>query len=128
VERGTLFEECRALVDRVRTPGKKVRLALMAAFYLAISGEFEQAEVNLLSCLGQQATIDEDEYLQVLANRAMAQLGLCSFSRGDYAKACYYLTELCGSGKLRDLLSQGSRMIDGRLRKKLIPYYMYLPV
>lgn len=128
VDKDVLFAESKGLMRRIKDEPTRVRLALVVAFFLSLSGEFEKAQVNLLSCLGRQDVINSDEYLQVLANRAMTQLGIEAFRRGQYATASYYLAELCGSGKLRDLLSQGSRQVDGRLRKRLVPYYMYLPV
>ena len=71
----------------------------------------------------------KDNLTKVFYNRALIQLGLCAFRKGEFEVAKYYFSPLCclGSSRLRDNLCQTnekSSNLDREEKRKLIPFTM----
>ena len=94
--------------------------------------------------LASDARAQEDNVkLEILYNRALAQLGIAAFRAGLYAEAHECLSELCSSGHAKELLAQGVSMFmfrnnfnaqerDERAeleeRRRLVPYHLHINV
>lgn len=69
---------------------------------------FEARDLMLMSLLPSQILASKSDIpLQVLYNRALAQLGLCAFRHGHIYEAHSSLLDLLLKGRVRELLAQG---------------------
>jgi len=135
------------LVYRYGHESLKSIVILCQIYHHALENRFYEARDMLLMSHLQESIGMLELPLQILFNRAMAQLGLCAFRHGLAQETLYCLQELCtpvhtglGSStvaRLRELLAQGIVQQRGheksveqeRLERNYqIPYHMYLPV
>merc|ERR1719401_1733545 len=84
------------------------RATLCQVYHLALHDHFDAAR-NLihLGSLHEQAMDSGDVHIQILYNRAIAQMGLCAFRLGKIAEAHSFLMDVCMHNKARELLAQG---------------------
>ena len=107
---GSLNDTVSHLAELIYTVGdqrSKVRSILYDSFHKSVCGDFRAAREQLLMAHLQDSVHHMDIGTQVLFNRCMAQIGLDAFQSGSFDTAKNCLTELLGSGKVRELLAQG---------------------
>ena len=123
VERLTSF-----IYNKIKDSSLIAKTGLLEAFNHAINDRYIQAKDLLLMFNVPEKPIANDPYVGYYFNRAMAVTGLCAFRKGNTEDCQDTLEELCGSGKLKDLLNQTSvkGYTEMSERKNLVPYHMSL--
>lgn len=86
----------------------KVRTILYDTFHKAVCGKCNTAKDQILMSHLQESINNMDVDTQILFNRCMAQIGLNAFQQGDFSTSKSCLSELLASGKVRELIAQGT--------------------
>lgn len=116
----------------------KIRAMLCNIYFLCVHNKYNVAkDLFNRSYIYEVIQIMKDDQLKILYNRTLAQLGLCSFRKGNYSDSLLYLHPLCHTGttKLKEYLSQSynkesekSIFFDKEDKKRVIPYIMTLNI
>jgi translation initiation factor 3 subunit C len=113
----------------------KASAILLSAFIAASKGDVVKAKRLVSSDLFDLVAVSEIS-LQIQYNRALAMVGVAAFAAGD-VKDCYsLLSDLCTTGRIRELLAQGiNRQVqektaeaDRAERRRLLPYHLHLNI
>ena len=129
-----------SLVEAVFSFGSKKEKAgavLLSAFIAATRGDVIKAKRLMSADLFDLVAVSEVS-LQIQYNRALAMVGVAAFMAGDVKDSYSLLTDICSTGRLRELLAQGvtrqigtvekSAETDKAERRRLLPYHMHLNV
>ena len=129
-----------SLVESVFSFGSKKDKAgaiLLAAFISASRGDVVKAKRLMSADLFDLVAVSEVS-LQIQYNRALAMVGVAAFSSGEIKDAYNLLTDICSTGRIRELLAQGvtraqgnvekSAEVDRAERRRLLPYHMHLNI
>ena len=113
----------------------RARAMLCQIYFLALHDHYYKSrDLMLMSHLTENiATFDVST--QILFNRTLVQIGLCAFRAGLIYEAQNTLSEICGSGRQKELLAQGIIMQrystvspeQERLeRQRQLPFHMHI--
>ncbi|KAK4532696.1 hypothetical protein CCYA_CCYA13G3553 [Cyanidiococcus yangmingshanensis] len=114
-----LFTELTVLVYRYGDERAKAETMLAHVYHLAIEGQFARARDLFFMTHLQENIHQQDITLQIMYNRALAQLGLCAFRCGLITEAHACLAELCSPPQFFDPRTGTSASSVSRIRELL---------
>ncbi|KAK9454119.1 eukaryotic translation initiation factor 3 subunit 8 N-terminus-domain-containing protein [Dipodascopsis uninucleata] len=113
----------------------RTRAMLCQVYHHALHNRYFHARDLLLMSHLQTTIHTADVSTQILFNRTLVQVGLCAFREGMIAECQQALQEICGTGRVKELLSQGIQMQrftqtspeQERIeRQRQIPFHMHI--
>ncbi|EEH03969.1 eukaryotic translation initiation factor 3 [Histoplasma capsulatum G186AR] len=113
----------------------RARAMLCQIYFLALHDKYHRArDLMLMSHLTENIS-NFDVSTQILFNRTLVQIGLCAFRAGLIYEAQNTLSEVCGSGRQKELLAQGIIMQryssvspeqEKLERQRQLPFHMHI--
>jgi len=129
-----LVEKLSHLVYKHGDERLKIRTMLCTIYYKALRDKFYEARDMMLMSHLQESIGHTDILTQILFNRTMVQLGLSAFRSGLIKQSHSCLSDICGGGKVKELLAQGTNTRyhdrdpkrEKEERKRQLPYHMHI--
>ncbi|KAJ0422625.1 eukaryotic translation initiation factor 3 subunit EifCc [Aspergillus carlsbadensis] len=113
----------------------RARAMLSQIYFLALHDQYYRSrDLMLMSHLSENIA-NFDVSSQILFNRTLVQIGLCAFRAGLIYEAQNTLSEICGSGRQKELLAQGiilqrystvSPEQERLERQRQLPFHMHI--
>ncbi|PYH88260.1 eukaryotic translation initiation factor 3 subunit EifCc [Aspergillus ellipticus CBS 707.79] len=113
----------------------RARAMLSQIYFLALHDQYYRSrDLMLMSHLTENIS-NFDVSTQILFNRTLVQIGLCAFRAGLVYEAQITLSEVCGSGRQKELLAQGiilqrystvSPEQERLERQRQLPFHMHI--
>ncbi|EEA24892.1 hypothetical protein EYB25_004014 [Talaromyces marneffei] len=113
----------------------RARAMLCQIYFLALHENYYRArDLMLMSHLSENIA-NFDVSTQILFNRTLVQIGLCAFRAGLIYEAQNTLSDICGSGRQKELLAQGiilqrystvSPEQEKLERQRQLPFHMHI--
>ncbi|KAI9260166.1 eukaryotic translation initiation factor 3 subunit 8 N-terminus-domain-containing protein [Sporodiniella umbellata] len=114
----------------------RTRAMLCHIYHYALLQKYYTARDLLLMSHVQDSIHQADIATQILYNRAMVQLGICAFREGLIKESHATLSEIQGSGRVKELLAQGAQAqrfnqapapeTDANDRQRQLPFHMHI--
>jgi translation initiation factor 3 subunit C len=114
----------------------RTRAMLCHIYHYALLQKYYTARDLLLMSHVQDSIHQADIATQILYNRAMVQLGICAFREGLIKESHATLSEIQGSGRVKELLAQGVQAqrfnqpaapeADATDRQRQLPFHMHI--
>ena len=113
----------------------KARAMLCQIYFLAVHDHYYRSRDLMLMSHLTESIGNFDVSTQILFNRTLVQIGLCAFRSGLIYEAQNTLSEVCGSGRQKELLAQGiilqrystvSPEQERLERQRQLPFHMHI--
>lgn len=113
----------------------KARAMLCQIYFLALHDHYYRSRDLMLMSHLTESIGNFDVSTQILFNRTLVQIGLCAFRSGLIYEAQNTLSEVCGSGRQKELLAQGiilqrystvSPEQERLERQRQLPFHMHI--
>lgn len=126
---------CKYIYTKDSTDRLRTRAILCHIYHHALHDRWFQARDLMLMSHLQDTIQHSDVPTQILYNRTMVQLGLCSFRQGMTKDAHNALVDIQSGGRAKELLAQGLLLQRQHERtpeqekiekRRLLPYHMHI--
>ncbi|KAL2832466.1 eukaryotic translation initiation factor 3 subunit 8 N-terminus-domain-containing protein [Aspergillus cavernicola] len=113
----------------------RARAMLCQIYFLALHDQYYRSRDLMLMSHLSESIANFDVSSQILFNRTLVQIGLCAFRAGLVYEAQNTLSEICGSGRQKELLAQGiilqrfstvSPEQERLERQRQLPFHMHI--
>ncbi|KAF7133633.1 hypothetical protein CNMCM5793_004931 [Aspergillus hiratsukae] len=113
----------------------RARAMLCQIYFLALHDQYYRSRDLMLMSHLTENIANFDVSTQILFNRTLVQIGLCAFRSGLIYEAQNTLSEVCGSGRQKELLAQGiilqrystvSPEQERLERQRQLPFHMHI--
>ncbi|KAI9044284.1 translation initiation factor eIF3 core subunit c [Aspergillus affinis] len=113
----------------------RARAMLSQIYFLALHDQYYRSRDLMLMSHLTESISNFDVSTQILFNRTLVQIGLCAFRAGLIYEAQNTLSEVCGSGRQKELLAQGiilqrfstvSPEQERLERQRQLPFHMHI--
>ncbi|KAL4889867.1 eukaryotic translation initiation factor 3 subunit C [Aspergillus ambiguus] len=113
----------------------RARAMLCQIYFLALHDQYYRSRDLMLMSHLTENIANFDVSTQILFNRTLVQIGLCAFRAGLIYEAQNTLSEVCGSGRQKELLAQGiilqrystvSPEQERLERQRQLPFHMHI--
>ena len=129
----------RSLAREAATLGglkEKATAILLLCFFLASREGNVSLCKRLLMCDMAEYLSNSEIGTQIMYNRVIAAVGVAAFKAGDISEAHFFLSELCGNSKTRELLAQSTGRANVEKtaeqekaeKRRQLPYHMHMNV
>lgn len=102
---------------------------LLESYNHSVNGRYTQARDLILKYHIPDLGIS-DAKITAAYNRALVQLGFCSFQKGDYESCKQSLDEICSTFRLKELLCQSipKAAVDREDKTNILPYHLHISI
>eukprot|EP00331_Platyophrya_macrostoma_P028491 CAMPEP_0176444104 /NCGR_PEP_ID=MMETSP0127-20121128/22858_1 /TAXON_ID=938130 /ORGANISM="Platyophrya macrostoma, Strain WH" /LENGTH=875 /DNA_ID=CAMNT_0017829537 /DNA_START=41 /DNA_END=2668 /DNA_ORIENTATION=- len=124
-----LVQELALRIYRSGDEKLKIKTMMYQIYHHCINGRYHVAKDYLLMSHIPDFAQSQDVNIQTMYNRVLIQLGLAAFREGQLTEAYQILGDICGTGRVRELIAQGiskNSTNEKEERRRILPYHLHI--